>query len=554
MSMDIHVKGKKISLSKNDFLASGGEGSIYVKGKTAYKIYVDHQKMIPQGKIIDLSVLSFNNIIKPENTIYDDKNVAVGYSMSYVKDTHPLCQVFTKAFKTRYNIKPAAAIKLIDRMRLTLGHIHSKNILVVDFNEMNFLTDNDFTEVYFIDVDSYQTPNYQATALMESVRDRHGVKNKFNQGTDWFSFAVVTFQIMSGIHPYKGTHPKYNGFDDRMSNNLSVFNPDVKVPKAVSDFRSLIPKALLEWYEKTFEKTLRCPPPADFTNDTVGVKTFVVQVITGTNNFMIDVIKEFDDVISHYDYHRGTEVFIVGTTAYCGHMTTTCGQGSIFGFNHGIPLVAWRDGDKLIVETFSSGQNRHEVEATDFMSSGGRIYYKYADYIMELDFTKTTPTPKLVGYTMENSTKMFPGVSIQSMLGKFVATYFPATGTSYQIKLEALKGHRIVDAKMDLGVLVVIGSRKGKYHEFIYGIEEDKIKSERMVENITYSGINMAVLDKGIAVRMTGDDKIEIFSTKNVSQVKIIEDKDVHSGMRLYAKGGKVVFADGSKMYKLEMR
>ena len=46
-----------VSLSNNDFLAKGGEGEVYVKGSTAYKIYTDKSKMIPAGKIQELSSL-----------------------------------------------------------------------------------------------------------------------------------------------------------------------------------------------------------------------------------------------------------------------------------------------------------------------------------------------------------------------------------------------------------------------------------------------------------------------------------------------------------------
>lgn len=553
--MKVVIGGKNLNLTKNQFLAAGGEGSIYVKGKTAIKIYEDPSRMIPDGKVQELSAITMPNVIKPELPVFDAKGKPIGYTMRFVKDTHALCQAFTKAFQKRNNLGAKTRVKLVDNMRETLTHVHDQNILVVDFNEMNFLVDSRFTEVYFIDVDSYQTPSYGATALMESVRDRHGEPNKFNQGTDWFAFAVVSFQLLAGVHPYKGKHPSLSGFDERMSNNVSVFNKDVRVPKALANFRDNIPKALQEWYERTFEQTLRCPPPVDFVNDVVGANVVMVKVIKGTNSFEIDVITERDEDITYYGYMRGVEVFVTGVYAYFGSMKIAVGPGAVVGFESGTPFVAYREDEKLHIKQFSSGQNEHELDATDFMVAGGRLYYKYGENIMEVKYSNGgRPMPTVAGQTMENATRMFPGVSIQSMLGKFVASYYPETRVCYQVRLESLTGYQVIDAKYDLGVLVVIARNGKQYDKFLFSINESKIIAERKVENITYTGINMAVLDKGIAVMITHEEKVEVFATTNVNKVNIIEDPDVSADMQLYAKGGKIAFTDGKRLYRLQMK
>ena len=58
---------------------------------------------------------------------------------------------------------------------------------------------------------------------MDSVRDRHAAG--WNEGTDWFSFALVSFQMFVGIHPYKGKHPALKTLDERMAQNVSVLHP-----------------------------------------------------------------------------------------------------------------------------------------------------------------------------------------------------------------------------------------------------------------------------------------------------------------------------------------
>jgi hypothetical protein len=158
--------------------------------------------MIAPAKLRELSVLAEPNIIRPEKILLDARKTPVGYSMRYVDRARALCQIFPRAFRVRNNLSSGSIVSLVRRLQDGVRYVHSKGILIVDLNELNFLISDDFTEIYFIDVDSYQTPSFPATALMESVRDRHS--HGFSEKTDWFSFAVVSFQMFVGIHPYKG--------------------------------------------------------------------------------------------------------------------------------------------------------------------------------------------------------------------------------------------------------------------------------------------------------------------------------------------------------------
>ena len=259
--------GGEVRLGKSDFKAQGGEGAIYVKGPNAYKIYTDPQRAIPPAKILELSALTLPNIIRPLGVLLDTKSRPVGYSMRAVGRSYALCQLFPKAFRQRHNLTPESAFRLVRRLQEGVSHVHARGVLIVDLNELNFLVAEDFSEVYFIDVDSYQTPSYPAAALMESVRDRHALK--FTSGSDWFSFAVVSFQLFVGIHPYKGNYPPLQGLPDkekkldaRMRANVSVLRPEVSVPASCLPF-SVIPPAYLDWYRAVFEDGRRLPPPDD---------------------------------------------------------------------------------------------------------------------------------------------------------------------------------------------------------------------------------------------------------------------------------------------------
>src|SRR5262249_8003677 len=154
-----------------------------------------------------------------------------------IQDAQSLCQLFTRAFRERQGVTPDQVIALVQQFQRRVQYVHTQGMLIVDVNEMNFLLDRDLREILFIDVDSYQTPGFPATALMESVRDRHS--SRFSQNTDWFSWGIVTFQMFVGIHPYKGKHKTLTDLDARMRANVSVFQSEVAIPKVCYPFAAI---------------------------------------------------------------------------------------------------------------------------------------------------------------------------------------------------------------------------------------------------------------------------------------------------------------------------
>ena len=90
------VCGKKVSFTDKDYKATGGEGIIYTKGGTVYKIFLDMSHQTPLAKVEELNrLLNRKNILKPKDPIYDDNNAYVGFTMDYAVNTQPLCRTFT---------------------------------------------------------------------------------------------------------------------------------------------------------------------------------------------------------------------------------------------------------------------------------------------------------------------------------------------------------------------------------------------------------------------------------------------------------------------------
>jgi len=561
--MDVTIKGnsKTIRLSKNQFISSGGEGSIYALDGTAFKIYTNPKAMIPHAKIGELSVIINSNVIKPERIVLDKKQKAIGYTMKHVPDTYALCQIFPKAFRDRTGMDTDIVLKLIQKMQATISNIHkTQGMLIVDLNEMNFLVDKKFKDVYFIDVDSYETPSFPATAIMESIRDWHSAK--FSQLTDWFSFAIVSFQMFAGIHPFKGRHPSIKGMKDRILANMPVFHNDVSFPKSCLPF-DVIPQEYKEWYKALFFEGKRLPPPSG--NIQTIVIPVVVQTITGNEDFEITEMFEYNSNVIRFLSVDGTRVVITANGIYVGNKLVA--DKDVKNSHIAVtPLTSHVIEAKVNDENLSlanlSGGNSPEghISTQDIMSYNGRVFIKNQDLLSELEFIEMGKNvhvvPRHVANVIENATKLFDGVVIQNVLGSFMASIFPSAGMHYQIQCPEFHGYQIIDAKYDNKVLIVIGSKKGKYDKFILKFDDRfSTYSLRKVDDILYSGINFTVLENGIVVHINDNEEVEVFSNKkDVNTVKVIDSSVISGDMRLFSDGARVVFAKGKKMYRLKMK
>jgi hypothetical protein len=558
------VQGKgEIRLCQTDFKAQGGEGAIYVKGSTAYKIYTDPRRAIPQAKISELSVLARPNIIRPLDVLLDGKNRPVGYSMRHVGKSHALCQLFPKAFRRRNNLTPEMMLRLVRKLQEGVNHIHSKGILIVDLNEMNFLVAEDFKEIFFIDVDSYQTQSFPATVLMESVRDRHA--QAFTTGSDWFSFAVVSFQMFVGIHPFKGTYPplqnlpdKERKLDARMRAGVSVLRSEVSVPPSCLPF-NIIPPLYLDWYKAVFEEGKRLPPPEN-AQLSLTLATSSVQPHVGSHRFEVTEGREFDSEIIWHDglititqrsvyfdgkkYEKPRFDAKVATTPRLRHL-----------------VAAFMDGSRLRFHNLTLDQElAPAIEGEEVMLYNGQFYVKQQENIFIVEFIELRGSGllgvKLAANVMMKSTRMFEGLAIQNLLGGYYASLLPSSGVCHQVRLHELDGYQIVDAGLESNVLVVIAAKRGLYDKLIFRFADDFSGYDlRLVPDVSSISINFTVLDSGVVLHMTDEDTLEVFSRlKDSSNIKAIQDPSIEGDVRLFHTGLQALIARGSKLYKVRMR
>ena len=567
--MKLTIQGQgDVTLTKQHFVAAGGQGEIYALGDTAFKVYHDSAHMMPIGKIQELSQLPVPMFSRPEHMLLDAKGKVVGYTTRFVKNAYVLCQLFPRSFRDRERLTHDKVLKLVEEMRKGFDLAHKAKILLIDPNEMNFLVDPKFATLTFIDTDSYQTQSYPATVIMESIRDRHMAHSMaFNEGTDWFSFAITSFQMLVGIHPYKGKHPTLKGFDERMKANVSVLNKDVGVPSAAYPL-DMIPKAWRGWYEAVLERGERSAPPGG--QVTVTVTQPVIKAILGAVNLVLDELGQFDGNITGvwtcgHQLVVATDAGVWMNGRRVGDWTDTTAVA--FSPRTTTPIALRHPGD--IPELYDCTSRTEVVFGLDVQRTvghDGRVYFKAGDKVLELVLfdvgnNKVVPSTRVAASVLPNASLLFPGGVYQNMLGSAFVSLFPQKDQTFQIRIPELDVYRVLDARYDAGikggVLMVVGRTKsGTYDRLIFRFNADfTFYDMRKVSDVGPVGLNFVVTDAGVCVCLDEEDKLELSSiTTGSTSIKTVTDNVLGGDLRLFKHGAQVLASRGNALYSMRLK
>ena len=554
--MDVYVQGKKVRLTQAEFRAQGGQGAVYVKDGTAYKVYADPAHMIPAAKIAALSALALPDIIKPQDVLTDARRAPVGYTMPGIAGGFVLCQTFPRAFRDREGLTPDLTLGLVRKLQEGVAHVHAQNILIVDLNEMNFLVDPAFQRVFFLDVDSYQTPLFPATALMESVRDRHA--SAWNEGTDWFSFAVVSFQMFVGIHPYKGKHPALKTLDERMDHNVSVLHPDVSVPAACLPF-GVIPRLWRDWYHAVLDRGQRCPPPRGLVA-AVFLPAAQAQRMVGSGLLHIEHKLDCDGAIVSYIVN----IIVTTTAVYVnGRRQADAAPGTKIGLSalNGLPVAATLEKGRVRLLDLTRGVSIPcDIAAEQLTAARGRLYVKHGAALVEIGFlelpNRLLPQIKTVGAVLENATQLFEGVALQNLLGAWYASLLAGRGLCHQVRLAELDGALVLDARLLGNVLMVVAARAGRYEKLVFRFDQDfGAHDVRVIGDAAGAGLNFVVLSNGVCLHLSDRDELEVFPVKKgASGLKVIADAALGGDCLLLHDGPQALLARGGVLSGFAMR
>lgn len=574
--------GEVFDCNQSNFKAQGGEGSIYFvnnskKQKVVCKI-CNTDKMIPDAKFRELSTLVHPKIIVPDDILLDNKNRHVGYTMKMVPNNPmPLARILTKTYREREGITPQIMADLVSQIRDTIYFIHKHDgYLQVDGNELNYMITDDYRDAYFIDVNSFQTPSFPADAIMPSIRDWHCPKDsngwyKWSKETDWYSFSIISFFMFTGIHPFMGFNPKFTNaktaLKDQMLACVSVFDPETRFPKAAVyfPFDSVIPGgmdgAYMRWYKAIFVDNKRLPAPKDF-QATIKFIAAKIEEISGSNNFKIELVKEYIGKLIGYYTNNGKDVVLTTDHLYVNNQPYQKNDSRfrICFTKNGTPVKASVENKFLKLENLDSKTeiSCQPIHTEDIMSYNGRLYVLSSDDVFEVLFVdgkNIMALPRSIAKIMPHATEMWQGVVFQDMLGKKMASFFPQEQHHRMLLLEELSKIKITDAKFENNVLMVIGLEKesGRYDRYIFRFSNHWDSYDlRIIENITPSGLNFTVNEKGICVSITENEKVEIFSNqKDSSSLKSIDDPAINSNMKLCHIGNQIRIANGNKLYNI---
>ncbi len=556
--------GSFVDLTEQDFVAEGGEGKIYVKGQWAYKIATDIQSVLPLAKLKELAQLNHPHIIRPQQLLMNQQQQVVGFSMARLENVTALPRLFTNDFRRQNHIDLNKNLKLLQQVQQTIDFIHQRSCLIVDGNEMNYLIDaNTFELAYFIDVDSYQTPTFPATAIMPSIRDYHS--SSFSIFTDWFAFAIIACQLLVGIHPFKGKHPafKANQLEQRMKANISIFNHEVSLPSAVRPLKS-IPSELSDWFIRLFERGERCLPPQFSLK--AGSIIFTAPSfnpnLNANSTLTLTLLRQFKQaLVKHYAY-QSLQFFVTEKTYFCQNTEFTPPNTRNYEL-----LCEPHDLTALpvyIEQGFLKFENSvnlkivySAIKAEALMLVDNHLWIVQHNKLMHITFHKMSN--KLIA-SISNSWNILPyahqvleGCIYQNVLGEPWLIIPYQANSCWMKAIPELKGYRILQGKYEKGVVMLSLFQHGIYSQAILRFDEQfKHYQIEMLQDCELNDINFTVLDNGIIIHLQQDGELNIlhrFST----QKRTVQDARLNTHMKLTSNGTIALLMVDEKLYQLSL-
>ena len=567
-SLAVTLNGRgPVTLNQTNYVTTGGEASIYRVGDTIVKIYTDPKKMVKDrmsDKIAHLAQIKHRFIVSPIDLALDKSRNAIGYYMPFVGNTEPLSRAFTTDFRTRTKFTDNDAIDLVHNMRetVTIGHHHG--CILADANELNWLLFRaPEAEPRLVDVDSWQVGNrWPARAIMMSIYDWH--TTGFTEASDWFAWAVVTFQIFTGIHPYKGRLDGYgwNDFEKRMKDNASVFSPNVHLNAAVRDF-SCIPTGLLDWYQATFQHGERTLPPSP--RDTKRVATAartLRQTVTTSATLVFEKIMDGGNNPFIRVYPSGLAMRQDGRLT---ELRTKRAFGDIGAFTPDAEVIqtnsGWLVGEKNLfvhITLTDTMPLTTTMAISRLVRSGNRMFAVTDRGLSELmlhdmgakpliTFSRTWPI-------MPNATEWFEGLGVQNSLGaKYLILPCDADKVNF-VRVRELDNVTVVNAKAGPRFASVVAlDDTGNYKKIEFTFDEKYQKYTIWTGDTDTADLNLAILPNGVCATIVEDTKLTIFVPASKADRKV-KDKTISTDMRLATWQDKVIYIKGGDIWWVHLK
>ncbi len=284
--MKLMIKGKSLTVTAQDSIGKGGEADVYdLHNGLAVKVFkvptdpdYANDPVAQQGakarieeqqrKLPAFPTLP-NQVVAPVELAYNGTKKIAGYTMEYLKNCEVLLRYSDRRFREQGGIDPNDVIGLFRDLALAVANLHTQEVIIGDFNDLNVLVDGNI--VRLIDADSMQFGSFYCHTFtprfldpLHSGPSKLGLARALDENSDWYAYAVMLFQALLYVSPYGGVHKPKSGsrlqHDARVLQRLTVFNPEVIYPKPALPY-GYLPDDLLDYFHRVFEKDTRGPFP-----------------------------------------------------------------------------------------------------------------------------------------------------------------------------------------------------------------------------------------------------------------------------------------------------
>jgi hypothetical protein len=344
-----------------------------------------------------------------------------------------------------------------------------------------------------------------------------------------------------------------------MDDGVSVFHKGVRVPPTVNDF-NLIPKRHLDWYKDTFLNNHRSIPPLP---DSVAPVGLPKQFITVKGNATIDVIQKasYSETIFFVCSFLGINYVISKTHAYVGERAAmplgSHRQALACTALDGTPIVAKLQG--TTIQFFDMHRNSlvGSVSGVGMFARNNAIYSVGNGKMTENTFLSLGSKLIHQQKSLENvslfTSSVFDGCVLQDLLGRKYLTLPYEKGKSFSKYVSNLDGHRIIEAKSDKTVTVVLTEKGGKYYRFIIQFAKNyETFDVREIPDVAYDTINFAVNESGICLLLASPTELELFSYG--SQIQVINDPPFDSSMKLFNTPDGFFFINNNSIHQIKKK
>ena len=257
--MAVNIKNRELG-GKYPFLTEGGEAKIYVYD-TEYllKVFKDMVDLSRKEEKVDLWLNStvIPGFVSPVDKVYID-GVFKSYILENIKDSEVIATYSKKKFLQLQNISNKDLVGLLLDASKKLETLHKSGKVVGDISDRNILVKyiNKLYKAYYIDCDSFGIGSLLADAYTETYTDPNAYDKTgivtLTKETDMYAFAILTFKILTRLHPFKGTYEKNQSLNtvERMRQKISVLGKhDVKIPNMIPSWKWICPELLKVLYE-----------------------------------------------------------------------------------------------------------------------------------------------------------------------------------------------------------------------------------------------------------------------------------------------------------------